>query len=240
MRTSFLSLLLVVASLASWPSRVYSQIIGLPELKGKYLVCPNNKGIPVDFWVDLYVRDGFNPLSPKFFNGSWDYNTLSSRERVAQLQGLSSQVIVTTSTEGPSSGVIIALKKKILVNSSHTTSSYQATHIQPVLNPINDGINGWTYEHSDSTGKRLVINRRYGSGDVITDSQGRDFGVGGGSPSILFYCTDNAVVLRAVTDLHPSGATDSYGRGVVAPVLLWIVNASIESSQPNSAYGYSF
>lgn len=223
-----------------------AEVIGLPTLRGDYLMCSNGKGIGRDFWADLWTQDGFDPRNPVFMNGLWDLNTLRRRDKFASLQSISSEVLIGKSASQYSPDLLSALKWKALSGEINVPTSYKSTRVRAMYDDPSDlsyteSITYLLYQFVNSEGKRISIKSNFGSYPELIDNQGRVFGSDGTRGVIgMFFCTEDSVVLRTVQHLRLRNVTNSYGDTLELPMIIWIVNAAVQSRQPSSHTQYSF
>lgn len=235
-----------VINILVFSSSATANVIGLPTLRGDYLMCPNSKGISKDFWADLWTQDGFDPRNPRFMNGLWDLNTLRRRDKFASLQSISSEVLIGKGASQYSPDLLSALKRKALSGGINVPTSYKSTRVRAMYDDPSDlsyteSITYLLYQFVNSEGKRISIKSDFGSYPELIDNQGRVFSSDGTMGVMgMFFCTEDSVVLRTVQHLRLRNVTNSYGETLELPMIIWIVNAAVQSRQPSSRTQYSF
>lgn len=214
---------------------------GFPELKGKYLLCPNGRVISKDFWRNIHVERNkqnslwdFNPRRLIIANSVWDANTLNDSGKVSLITGVYSEIIIGKNLDEYLVEEVNGFKAKFFNGDLNIPTSYKSSSIN------SDGIDralgrirSWTYNFSNSEGKNLSVIRDFGAGSVVVDNAGKRFNTKfETNPIGMMYCTNESVVLRIVSEIRMSNVTNVYGESVRLPIMFWLVETTVRTDLP--------
>ena len=216
------------------------QIKDFPYKKGSYLVCANGKAIPTSFWRNLVSNVPFDPSNTRFYNSSWDYNTLNELYRIKKyglIIEVSSRVIVGKKPKIYSKNEKIAIMKKFLEGVSLPTS-YKST----AIGPIDKNGKSWIYKFKNSEEKKLFIRQYYGSGLLVEDNNGNKFKGDTGLNLVMFYCKNDYIVLRAVEEIniYRGQVTNEFNENIKLPTIFWVREFGVEAKPPMMKKNYDF
>ena len=231
-----------------------------PYKKGSYLVCANDKAIPIKFWNNLFLEyDTFNALNPQFWSGDWrgqsflnwdtEYlSALTNNKYVVDKDKayefwLTAEVIVGKEPKRYLKDEKEVIMKK-LMKGGRIPTSYKSTSIGLEPNQYGDVYpRRWLYKFKNSENKELSIRYNYGFGLSVTDNNGNTFKANVDDLDlVMFYCTNDYIVLRAVEEIYfyEGQVTNEFNENVELPTIFMTTEVGVKAQSPNMKKNYEF
>ena len=213
------------------------EIKDFPYRRGSYLVCANGKAIPTSFWRNFLFYYPFDPLNPTF-TGSWDSNTLNDLNTLEKYHfRITAEVIVGKEPKRYSKDEQEAIMKRFM-EGVRKPNSYKSTSVV-----YGESGRNWLYKFKNSENKKLSIRKNYGFHLLsMTDNNGNTFkGDVDDRYLVMFYCTNDYIVLRAVEKINYRGqVTNEFNENIELPTIFWIREVGVKAEPPNMKKNYEF